>query len=698
VSNRPHPSIKSSTQIIRMAVLNDVRDTISLYVRRGGNVNVVDNNGRSLLMLAASKGHDGICKLLIDAGANLSVTDNQGHDALAFAAKNGFTEIVEMLHNHIIHSEMTLNLSEVGSSTAHDLVEANQDEFDLSDWEEYEETPPPPVDETYMTAAAKLQHEIAAHLPINTDEDWLDEIDLPDIQLQYRRRSILSNNTWALLHELMLNGLRYGYVSLNHVEQAAYDNNGNIDDAFISRLTLTIGQLGIIIIEEPFEWRYSDTDNEIDAEIENTLDDAITFFENLHSGDNLLHRYIRDMKNSHLGKLLSSVEEIELAKTIEAGRNAAVAIIAGSAVAIAEIIRVSKGIESGKERPDFMLEKIVFSTIEVDESEDGEDEEQTPIEYENHEDDGMELKSTPQDVFQTIRQLQEQSPKNLAARLEFLHKMPLRWSFLNHLLMMLGSSEQEQENHAALKSALDTSNRAKRRMTEANLRLVISIAKGYQNSGLPYLDLIQEGNIGLMKAVERFDYRHGFKFSTYATWWIRQAITRAIADQANLIRIPVHMVEKINKLERITRQLVEATGYDPEPGSLAQKMETSEQDVLKMLQLTRMPVSWDTADAGENYPLQDLIEDSQATSPFDHVAMLNLQKTIKQILSGFGNREAKVLRMRFGIDMDDEFTLEEIGKQYDLTRERIRQIEVKALKRLRHPLRSEPLESFLNYE
>ena len=436
MSNRPHPSIKSSTQIIRMAVLNDVRDTISLYVRRGGNVNVVDNNGRSLLMLAASRGHAGVCKLLIEAGANLNVTDNQGHDALAIAANNGYTEIAEMLHEHVIYSERMVNLSEMGPSTAEYMVEADQDEFDLSDWEEYEDTPPPPVDEAYKTAAAKLQHEISAHLPINTDEDWLDEIDLPEIQRERQRRSILSEDSQASLHELMLNGLRYGYVQFNRVEKAAYDGNDNIDEALISRLTLTLGQLGVNIIEEPYEWRYAVPDAEIDEETESTIDEAITFFENLHSGDNLLHRYIRDIKNSPLGKLLSSVEEIEFAETIEAGRNAAVAVISRSAVAITEIIRVSKAIEYEKERPDFMLEKIAVATVEVDESEDGEDEEQTPIGYENHENDGMELESTPQDVFQTIQQLQEPSPKNLASRLEILHKMPLRWSFLNHLLMM----------------------------------------------------------------------------------------------------------------------------------------------------------------------------------------------------------------------------------------------------------------------
>lgn len=289
----------------------------------------------------------------------------------------------------------------------------------------------------------------------------------------------------------------------------------------------------------------------------------------------------------------------------------------------------------------------------------------------------------------------ELSQDNPAAALKILQKPRLRWSFLNHLCALIERSGQELANHEALGSALETANRAKRRMTEANLRLVISTAKKYQNHGLEFLDLIQEGNIGLIRAVEKFDYRRGFKFSTYATWWIRQAVTRAIADQARLIRVPVHMVEKINKLDRFIRQIIQETGKEPELVTLAEKMGVSEQEIRKMLKIPRDPVSLDTTDDELELPLKDRIEDLHTLAPFYYAESLNLQETVRQALAGLSEREAKVLQMRFGIDMDDDHTLEEVGQQFGLTRERIRQIEAKSLKKLRHPARREALATFL---
>ena len=276
---------------------------------------------------------------------------------------------------------------------------------------------------------------------------------------------------------------------------------------------------------------------------------------------------------------------------------------------------------------------------------------------------------------------------------------------IKRLQLRLGAAEREgmvsiteiREINRRMSIGEAKARRAKKEMVEANLRLVISIAKKYTNRGLQFLDLIQEGNIGLMKAVDKFEYRRGYKFSTYATWWIRQAITRSIADQARTIRIPVHMIETINKLNRISRQILQEKGREPTPDELAERMEMPEEKVRKVLKIAKEPISMETPIGDdEDSHLGDFIEDLNIVSPIDSATSQGLRESTQNVLAGLTPREAKVLRMRFGIEMNTDHTLEEVGKQFDVTRERIRQIEAKALRKLRHPSRSEQLRSFLD--
>ncbi|APE31511.1 RNA polymerase sigma factor RpoD [Halomonas aestuarii] len=286
-----------------------------------------------------------------------------------------------------------------------------------------------------------------------------------------------------------------------------------------------------------------------------------------------------------------------------------------------------------------------------------------------------------------------------AARLEPLrgdiHRSQRKIAFEEEMIQLPVTEIKEVNRRLSIGEA--KARRAKKEMVEANLRLVISIAKKYTNRGLQFLDLIQEGNIGLMKAVDKFEYRRGYKFSTYATWWIRQAITRSIADQARTIRIPVHMIETINKLNRVSRQMLQEMGREPTPEELGERLEMPEDKVRKVLKIAKEPISMETpiGDDDDSH-LGDFIEDGTILLPIDSATGEGLIEATRNVLGGLTAREAKVLRMRFGIDMNTDHTLEEVGKQFDVTRERIRQIEAKALRKLRHPSRSEPLRSFLD--
>jgi len=683
--------------ILRMAVLNNVYEVVHFYASRGDNINATDKNGRTALMLAAAQEHGAICQLLLEFGADPWARDPQGKHALDIAKDTACAEIITLLEKHTSLGRENPTPLEDEPLLKIDDLPMEDDGFHVFDWEEYRDTPPPPLDESCLTATAILQQGISAHTPIDTDEDWSDiAIDLPEIRRERQRKRHEAEDSQAEIYGILSHGMCHGHVPLWRLEEATLGRDEAHDEAFKANLALALGQLGILIDEEPEDWRPAVSEDETDEETESAIHEALDFLDMLSAYDNGLYRYIRDMKRSGFGKLLSPMEEIELGHAMEAGREAALAAVADSALAIAEILRVGKAIEDREERPEFMLEKDVPVPATVEELENGEDGGQPDDGYsmEETEEDGA--AASPPDFSELRGALKKLSPENPSATLKSLRQLRLKWSFLKCLCAMLGASGQEQANHKTIESALDQANRAKRRMAEANLRLVISIAKKYRHSDLTYLDLIQEGNIGLIKAVEKFDYRRGLKFSTYATWWIRQAITRAIADQARLIRVPVHRVEKINKLDRFTRQFIEQTGQEPEPATLAEKMEMPERDIRKMLTIPREAVSLDATGDGLEFPLKDSIEDWQTPTPFDHAVTLDLQQTIRHVLAGLSEREAQILHLRFGIDEEDDHTLEEVGKHFGVTRERVRQIEAKALKKLRHPARRAALATFLH--
>src|SRR5258706_352889 len=399
--------------------------------------------------------------------------------------------------------------------------------------------------------------------------------------------------------------------------------------------------------------------------------------------------YMREMGSV---ELLTREGEIEIAKRIEDGLKYMIMAISACPMTVAQILELAAKIE----KDELKIDDVVDGLMDFNEQLEAMDDEDALEELDEEEADSgaiaaenMErLKVAALQRFGAIRRLYT---RMLVVLQKEGHRAQKYLDLQKRVMIPL---RDLKEINKQMSTGEAKARKAKREMTEANLRLVISIAKKYTNRGLQFLDLIQEGNIGLMKAVDKFEYRRGYKFSTYATWWIRQAITRSIADQARTIRIPVHMIETINKMNRISRQILQETGSEPDPATLATRMEMPEKKIRKILKISKEPISMETpiGDDDDSH-LGDFIEDQATMAPSDAAVYASLRGVTKDVLDTLTPREAKVLRMRFGIEMNTDHTLEEVGKQFDVTRERIRQIEAKALRKLRHPSRSERLRS-----
>lgn len=742
--------------LLRLAAISGVETAIMLHIRRGDDLDARDGSGATPLILAAARRRKGAIRLLLDAGANPTLVDLHGMDALAHAVKVGCPDTIALLTEALARaaaSEPSEEPPSVGAGPLRDEDEAASldqpteppppveppsaetsptqnetlsaeaptedfgrepkvelveeapsgmkkpfeatftdvstvavDDVSLDDepldilfadnWEAEEDVSAPEGDETVAESARQAHEAIGRHKVVDRDEDWGDV----DLHLPVRAAPLARDEGGRTVKDLLLAALREGMVLEDDLIDVCSNADGSRNEEAERLLAFVAGELGATVVEwtgaeEPIR-------SEPTLSEELLLTEATEFAEDLASGRNDPFRfYSKDIR----GDLLHADEEIALGREMEEAGRAALSALAvwpeGLSALFDAAARVARGeadvgaFYAGSEPSSD--EEPTSRSVGADDDSDEEDESEL---------DGEAF------FFVNAVAAVEVARDDARRAAEALEEARLTRGFLMELAKKAGRDEAGRD----FVEALERQAAARERMILSNLRLALSIAKKYLGAGIPFDDLVQEANIGLMKAVERFDWRRGFRFSTYATWWIRQQVSRSIADKARIIRIPVHMIDTINRLNRVSRQMFQEMGRDPTPEELAERMGMPDEKVRKVLEIAVEPISMETPIGDdEDSHLGDFIEDTSVLSPVEAASKASLPEATREALATLTPREAEVLRMRFGIDMDTEYTLEEVGKKFDVTRERIRQIETKALQKLRHPSRSGYLRGFL---
>jgi len=664
-------------------------------------------------MIAALRGSADLCQLLLDSGADPTGIDNNGKDALSLALSRDYTEVSAVIKASLPLREQQTEPANSQRTTALDefdvdvTISISQEALDLFAWEEETETLVPQEDESVLPGAAEIQQRLTQHIPIDTAEDWSDiEISLPDAAPR-RVWDSFQDETRRQLRCLLRYGLLHGRVSINQIESLLLGEKADHDEEIKFRLTLLLGELGVLVeaeTEEPTAWLLDV--EQADDNDEPLVDEALTFFDDLSSavGDPI-NAYLKDIGRE---PVLSREEEAALYQDMEQGFEEAIRAIAGCDVAIGEILRVGESIL----RREAQLEIMVNSQsgqITADDSNQGADLENSAIDEgakSMEEDDATgDLPDDFEERLVAIRTLHRKAvslgflpsrkkydvlvDRAMDSLCDEIRSLHLSSAFITRLCDVVRKDISSAGSSLLIESGISKATTAKRHMIEANLRLVFSIARRYGNAGLPLADLIQEGNIGLLKASDRFEYRRGFKFSTYATWWIRQSITRAIADKARTIRIPVHMIEGISKMRRLERLARQELGREPNEEELAERSGLRVSKVRRLLHAMEEPVSLEMPGDEEEgeVPPGYMVVDESAASPLEWIVKLEFGEQVDRLLKTLRPRDEKIIKMRFGFEDDTEYTLEEIGQGLSLTRERIRQVEAKVLRNLRHPSR-----------
>lgn len=671
-------------RLLRMAVLAGVEPAVRMHVRRGDDLDARDGNGMTPLMLAASKNKPMICALLLSSGADAFLTDPSGRNALDIAKAANASEAFSVLAV-LAPEPAEAKGTRAEPDVPEELPGGKADPFDLSGWEAEMDGPAPEGNGALAGAATAIHRAISSHKPIDTSEDWEDfEAFLPERADPLPKAG--DEEGRAGIRRLLLRALREGGVPGRDVAAVCQNDEGE------SLLTLVLGDLGAetderIEAEEPAAGP-DESDDDAAA-----MSEALAFLDELGSGRNEpLRIYVREMSRR---RLLTAEGEAALGRDIEEGAASTLDALAswpeGVAAVLAAAGRVSAGeadaeeISTGGACEPSEEDRDAAAEPEVAEAEDG--------------DDAAEPAPAAGEFIERAARIAAlaghagKGGMGESALREALAAAKLTRSFL--LALANGGNADGNGATARFSKAVTRHATARERLTVSNLRLVISIAKSYQGRGLPFDDLIQEGNIGLLRAVDRYDWRRGFRFSTYATWWIRQQITRALADKGKTIRTPVHVHQKVARMLREADGIECATGRRPSARAIAEMLSMQSEQVAALLARMEEPVPIHEPDADGIAPV-DALADPGAVDPFEAVAAKELSEILGRLVAQLEPRAAMVLTCRFGLDGEDPRTLEETGSIYGVTRERIRQVEAESLKKLRHPVRSDVLRSYLD--
>lgn len=678
--------------LFRVSVMNGIKAAISQQIACGIDINICDEKGRTALIIAASRGHEEICAFLLESGADPNIKDIEGNTALTIAENKCYSRIVSLLQKTGTEGPIaTSNLEfyENLKENVAPIADTQSEAWDISNWEEDIESDAPENDPECFRSAAENQHEISLHIVIDTDNDWADvDINLPDIVSARRNNLMMDEDSWLpAVRRLLKIGLRD--LTLNEEQIAAAiprdDQGAEIDSDFGLKLRVVIDDLGIFVdddVELAELYEAYDDFHFSDARLE----ESIEYFRGLVLANNdSMTLYLSEVGKT---RIISREDEVKLGKDIESGLKLVIGAIIRSPTAMLELITTLQKIYSGEILHHNILtedwDPISESSVTISSVEHSDN-----IEFLSE--DGID-KSISYEALQSINKVIsiEASVENYDALANEIHQLHLTESFMEQLQRIV-SDDADVRN--MMLEGLRKRSEARSQLVLSNLRLVLWLAKNY--GGLPHMDIIQEGNIGLIKAAERFDYRRGTKFSTYAVWWIRQAITRAVSDQARTIRVPVHIQEDMRKVSRSIEKSVGTTGKFPSNEIIANDLSLPIEKVKKILSIPDDPIGIDEIEFNGFMPIEQ-IPDLSSEDPEERVILKYLQHTIWKVLSTLPEREAEVIRLRFGIGNYDEHTLEEVGTKYNLTRERIRQIEKKALRRLRHHTRSNHLKHYLN--